>query len=76
MHRTQIYLTQKEKDGLNCLMHTTGKSMASLIREALDTYLEHKGLVFENMLIETQGCLEGRNFDIRQDWEVRDERLI
>ena len=36
MVRTQIYLTQQEKDGLNALARASGKKQSELIREAVD----------------------------------------
>jgi hypothetical protein len=40
MVRTQIYLTEKERQELHRLTRTTGKSQAALIREAVDTLIE------------------------------------
>ncbi len=40
MLRTQIYLTEKERDGLAAMTKSTGKKQSDLIREALDQYLD------------------------------------
>lgn len=40
MVRTQVYLTEEERRGLNNLAESTGKKQAELIREAVDRLLE------------------------------------
>lgn len=40
MVRTQIYLTEEERGGLNALAVSTGKNQAQLIREAVDRFIE------------------------------------
>ncbi len=42
-HRTQIYLEQGQYELLRSRARREGKSLASLIREALDEYLGRKG---------------------------------
>ena len=39
MVRTQIYLTEEERTGLDNLSRTTGKKQSELIREAVDQLL-------------------------------------
>lgn len=39
MVRTQIYLTKKERAGLNSVSKATGRKQSELIREALDMFL-------------------------------------
>ena len=40
MVRTQVYLTNKERDGLAALAGATGKKQSELIREAVDRLIE------------------------------------
>lgn len=40
MVRTQIYLTEEERIGLNSVSEATGKKQSELIREAVDRFLD------------------------------------
>jgi hypothetical protein len=40
MVRTQIYLTEDERDGLDAVARTTGKRQSELIRDAVDRFLD------------------------------------
>ena len=40
MQRTQIYLSQAERQGLQALALRSGRSQSALIREAIDAFLE------------------------------------
>ncbi|NBO28770.1 MAG: CopG family transcriptional regulator [Synechococcaceae bacterium WBA_2_066] len=40
MQRTQIYLSDSEKQGLQALAMSSGLSQSALIREAIDSFLE------------------------------------
>lgn len=42
MFRTQIYLTENERNQLNLLSMTTGKHKSALIRDAIDQYILFK----------------------------------
>ena len=54
MKRTQIYLTEKERSGLQRLSDEKGTSKSALVREAVDEYLakhseEHRREVLERV---------------------------
>jgi predicted DNA-binding protein len=40
MQRTQIYLSDAERQGLQALAQRCGRSQSALIREAIDSFLE------------------------------------
>jgi len=40
MVRTQIYLTEDERDGLEAVASSTGKKQSELIRDAVDRFLD------------------------------------
>lgn len=40
MVRTQIYLTEEERDALDAVAKATGKKQSELIREAVDRFIE------------------------------------
>ena len=40
MERTQIYLTEKEREALRALARRLGRSQSALIRDAVDRYVE------------------------------------
>ena len=44
MVRTQIYLTEEERDGLSVLSETSGKKQSKLIREAVDCFILNSAL--------------------------------
>jgi predicted DNA-binding protein len=41
MQRTQIYLSESERHGLQALAQRSGRSQSALIREAIDHFLEN-----------------------------------
>ncbi|MCS5700541.1 CopG family transcriptional regulator [Cyanobium sp. FGCU-52] len=42
MQRTQIWLSQAERQGLQALTRNSGRSQSALIRETIDTFLQHQ----------------------------------
>ena len=43
MVRTQIYLTERQRDELAAIAKTTGKKQSELIREAVDRLINEEG---------------------------------
>lgn len=61
MVRTQIYLTEEERDGLHTIAKSTGKKQSELIREALDHFLNlRKGDRRAAILNDAAGMWKGR----------------
>jgi predicted transcriptional regulator len=62
MVRTQIYLTEAERDALNALAEATGKKQSELIREALDRFIDlAHGSSREAILESAAGMWSDRN---------------
>ena len=43
MVRTQVYLTEQQRDELAGIAKTVGKKQSELIREAIDQFIDHVG---------------------------------
>ncbi len=75
MVRTQIYLTEGERDGLNAVAKSTGKKQSELVREAVDRFLAAtRGTCRQAILDEAAGMWRSRS-DLpdfaagRRSWE-------
>ena len=53
MIRTQIYLTEKERDGLSALAESSGKKQSELIREAVDRLIGMASNSHRNTILKT-----------------------
>jgi predicted DNA-binding protein len=80
--RTQVYLSEEQKRGLERLTATTGKRQSDMIREALDGYLaKHEPKDWREALEAVRGMWADRDdldelqADLRMDWERRLQRL-
>ena len=61
MVRTQIYLTEEEKDGLDAVAKSTDKKQSEIIREAVDRFLDlAKGNRRKAILDEAAGMWRNR----------------
>ena len=62
MVRTQIYLTEEERDALNALAEATGKKQSELIREAVDRLIDLAvGTSRDDILESAAGMWRDRN---------------
>jgi len=61
MVRTQIYLTEEERDGLEAVARSTNKKQSEIIREAVDRFLDlAKGNRRKAILDEAAGMWRNR----------------
>lgn len=67
--RTQIYLTQAQRDRLDELSRREDKSLAELVREAVDTYLGDPGPSLQEALDATYGAAPRLEVPSRDDWD-------
>lgn len=79
MVRTQIYLTENQRDELAAIAKNAGKKQSELIREAIDLFIDQAGTDRRELVLhKTAGMWKDRNdltdFEtIRADWD-RDQR--
>lgn len=66
--RTQIYLTQDQRRGLDARGRRTGASMARMIREAVDAYLADDRPDAQDALDDTFGTLPDFELPSRDEW--------
>ena len=67
--RTQVYLTAEQRELLDELMRERGASLAELIREALDAYLEQQAPDPDDALAATFGRLPDLEVPSRDEWD-------
>jgi predicted DNA-binding protein len=62
MVRTQVYLTRKQKQGLERLVASTGRRQSDMIREAIDGYLaQHEPKDWREALESVRGMWADRD---------------
>jgi len=67
--RTQIYLTREQRTRLDELRRRGGKSLAEVIRQAVDEYLESPRNNLEAALEATAGALPDLEVPSRDEWD-------
>jgi predicted DNA-binding protein len=67
--RTQIYLTDDQRRGLDARGRRTGASMGRIIREAVDAYLADDRPDAQAALDETFGALPDLQLPSRDEWD-------
>lgn len=67
--RTQIYLTEDQRERLDVLREREGKSLAELVREALDAYLAVAAPDPDEALTATFGSVPHISPPSRGEWD-------
>lgn len=71
--RTQIYLTEEQRARLEALMKRDGKSLAELVREAIDAFLGSGGVDPQEAMASTFGADPDFRVPPRAGWRRRGE---
>lgn len=67
--RTQIYLTEDQRKELDARAKREGASLAELIREAVDEYLDARPASIDEALASTFGVVPDAEAPPRSEWE-------
>ena len=74
--RTQIYLTQEQRRKLDARRKTEGKTLAAVIRDAVDSYLSRPDLrTIKAILDATYGIDPEFAVPPRAEWARRERRI-
>lgn len=65
MFRTQVYLTEQEKKGLDFIAMKTGNSQSALIRKAIDVFISNHS-DDEKRLLAAFGSWKDNSFDYKK----------
>ena len=66
--RTQVYLTKEQRARLDDLRRREGKSLAEVIREAVEEYLDRPHETIEQALEATAGSVPDLEVPPRSEW--------
>jgi predicted DNA-binding protein len=67
--RTQVYLTDRQRERIDALAESEGVTMAEVVRRALDAYLEEECPDPESALNSTFGAAPNAAIPSRDEWE-------
>ncbi len=67
--RTQVYLTEEQRQRIDALAEAEGVTMAEIIRRALDSYFEDETPDPELALVATFGAAPDARVPSRDEWE-------
>ncbi|MGB5760682.1 MAG: CopG family transcriptional regulator [Acidimicrobiales bacterium] len=67
--RTQVYLTEEQRQRIDALAEAEGVTMAEIIRRALDSYLEGETPDPELALATTFGAAPDATVPSRDEWD-------
>lgn len=66
--RTQVYLTAEQRRKLDALTKREGKTLAQVVREAVDAYTAQPPSDLESVLDEAFGSMPDLEVSDRTDW--------
>ncbi len=69
--RTQVYLTADQRARIDALTARDGRTLAEVVRAALDAYLDGRAPNAEAALERTFGAAPGLDVPSRDEWEDR-----
>lgn len=67
--RTQVYFTQQQRQALDELARREGKTLAEVVREAVDAYVAQTPGDPEVVLDQTFGSIPGLQAPTRREWD-------
>ncbi|MGI9099759.1 MAG: CopG family transcriptional regulator [Solirubrobacteraceae bacterium] len=67
--RTQVYFTQEQRRRLDALAKREGKTLAEVVREAVDAYVPPAPPDLEVVLDETFGSIPDLEVPSRSEWD-------
>lgn len=67
--RTQIYLTREQRERLDEVTQRQGKSLAEVVRQAVDEYLDRSALDLQSALEASFGSMPDLEVPSRDEWD-------
>jgi plasmid stability protein len=67
--RTQVYFTAEQRRRLDARAAREGRTLAAVVREAVDAYLSGEELDLESTLAQSFGSMPGLEIPDRGEWD-------
>jgi len=67
--RTQVYFTEEQRRQLDALARREGKTLARVVREAVDAYVVQASPHLDGVLEETFGSIPELEVPTRDEWD-------
>lgn len=67
--RTQVYFTEEQRRQLDALARREGKTLARVVREAVDAYVAQASPRLDVVLEETFGSVPELEVPTREEWD-------
>jgi hypothetical protein len=74
--RTQIYLTPEQRRRLEARRKRERKTLAAVVREAIDAYLGSERTDYQAVLDKTFGSIPDLEVPSRREWDERERRIF